>query len=87
MIADYHAIYLDGYSTIYQLLPAASPRPPRISRRPHRASHAPARRLHPGGTPAAARDRTAARPRDGGTRHAGQRRRRPQRWELASALR
>jgi hypothetical protein len=27
MIADYHALYLDGYATIYQLLPGHKPTP------------------------------------------------------------
>jgi hypothetical protein len=44
VIADYHAIYLDGYNTIYQLLPpgpakhrAAHPKP---AAAPRRAAHA-----------------------------------------------
>jgi outer membrane protein assembly factor BamB len=36
VIADYHAIYLDGYATIYQLLPGPKPGPaPKPHARPH----------------------------------------------------
>jgi outer membrane protein assembly factor BamB len=50
VIADNHAIYLDGYSMIYQLLPGAAPSRPKATRRPrarHRATrHRSARRRH-----------------------------------------
>jgi outer membrane protein assembly factor BamB len=36
MVADYHAIYLDGYDTIYQLLPAGRATPPAASHPVHR---------------------------------------------------
>jgi outer membrane protein assembly factor BamB len=47
VIADYKAIYLDGYNTIYQLLPGrkAAPRPARKARR-RRAKAAAGRRRH-----------------------------------------
>jgi outer membrane protein assembly factor BamB len=40
VIADYHAVYLDGYDTIYQLLPgrSAAPRAHRSRARHHRAT-------------------------------------------------
>jgi hypothetical protein len=45
IIADYHALYLDGYATIYQLLPGAKPKPHAKRRRGvHHARHAAARR-------------------------------------------
>jgi outer membrane protein assembly factor BamB len=44
MIADYHALYLDGYNKIYQLLPGRAA-PHRAHAAPHRA-HAVPRRAH-----------------------------------------
>jgi hypothetical protein len=46
VIADYHAIYLDGYGAIYELLPGRAPRPrhPRRPRHPH--AHPAAHRHH-----------------------------------------
>jgi hypothetical protein len=45
VIADYHAIYLDGYAQIYQLLPGAKAHVKRAPKaKPHKAKHAVARR-------------------------------------------
>jgi outer membrane protein assembly factor BamB len=49
IIADYHALYLDGYATIYQLLPGAAPK--------RHAKHHPA---HPARPPAKARAKAKA---------------------------
>jgi len=38
MIADYHALYLDGYATIYQLLPGHKPTP-HAKHKKHKAKH------------------------------------------------
>ena len=46
IIADYHALYLDGYNRIYQLLPGAAPKPhakAKAKRRAHHAKHAAAK--------------------------------------------
>jgi outer membrane protein assembly factor BamB len=40
VIADYHALYLDGYATIYQLLPGPKPTPHARHRRKAAAKHA-----------------------------------------------
>lgn len=56
VIADYHAIYLDGYGDIYQLLPGRRAARQAASQRPRRASKA-ARQQHRG----AARHRTVRR--------------------------
>jgi outer membrane protein assembly factor BamB len=56
VIADYGAIYLDGYQTVYELLPVTNPRPhPATHRAAHRrraskhpAHHAASAKHHPG---------------------------------------
>jgi hypothetical protein len=44
IIADYHALYLDGYAQIYQLLPGAKPVHHAKQRRAHKAKHAAAKK-------------------------------------------
>lgn len=51
IIADYHALYLDGYSQIYQLLPGHAPRPHARTHKPKpkakpRPRHRPSARRH-----------------------------------------
>jgi hypothetical protein len=40
IIADYHALYLDGYNRIYQLLPGAAPKRHAKKHRAQKAHHA-----------------------------------------------